>query len=81
MKALKNTNFHLHYGDVVPNNINSLIIKIKPDEIYNLAAQSHVRVSFDIKLPQILCLRGLNILESIRQNKLKINVNFIKHQQ
>ena len=42
-------NLNLHYGDVTDtSNINRLLEKIGPDEIYNLAAQSHVRVSFDI---------------------------------
>ncbi|HEY9705110.1 MAG TPA: GDP-mannose 4,6-dehydratase, partial [Allocoleopsis sp.] len=38
----------LHYGDITdPTNITNLIAQIKPDEIYNLAAQSHVKVSFE----------------------------------
>ena len=41
------TNFFLHYGDIIDaNNILELIKIIKPDEIYNLAAQSHVLTSF-----------------------------------
>ena len=41
-------NFHLHYGDLTDGlNIFNLINKIKPDEIYNLGAQSHVKVSFE----------------------------------
>jgi GDPmannose 4,6-dehydratase len=41
--------FHLHFGDLADaNTIRKLIYKIHPDEIYNLGAQSHVRVSFDI---------------------------------
>ena len=40
--------FYLHYGDVVDGlNLFNLISQIKPDEIYNLAAQSHVKVSFE----------------------------------
>lgn len=40
---------HLHYGDLADaNTIRKLIYQVQPDEIYNLAAQSHVRVSFDI---------------------------------
>ena len=39
----------LHYGDLVDSsNIGRLLEKIQPDEIYNLGAQSHVRVSFDV---------------------------------
>ena len=44
-----NKNFFLHYGDTTDGgNIFRLINKIKPDEIYNLAAQSHVKVSFGL---------------------------------
>ena len=42
----KNANFFLHYGDLTDSlSLTNLIGKIKPDEIYNLAAQSHVHVS------------------------------------
>lgn len=45
----KNKNFELHYGDMTDSsNIISLIKEIMPGEIYNLAAQSHVKVSFDV---------------------------------
>ena len=44
-----NVKFFLHYGDMTDSsNLNRLIEKISPDEIYNLAAQSHVKVSFDV---------------------------------
>ena len=44
-----NPDFHLHYGDMTDSlSLVRIIQKIKPDEIYNLAAQSHVHVSFDI---------------------------------
>ena len=46
----KNLKFKLHYGDLTDStNLIRLIQEIKPDEIYNLAAQSHVKVSFEIK--------------------------------
>ncbi|AYA78055.1 GDP-mannose 4,6-dehydratase [Bacillus sp. Y1] len=69
-KVLKdNKNFHLHYGDVTDAlNITRLIGDIQPDEIYNLAAQSHVRVSFDMP-GYTLDVDGkgtLNILEAVR---------------
>ena len=42
-----NSKFHLHYGDISDaSNVSALISSINPDEIYNLAAQSHVAVSF-----------------------------------
>lgn len=44
-----NPNFHVHYGDLSDSmSIMRLVGSIKPDEIYNLAAQSHVGVSFDV---------------------------------
>ena len=45
----KDTKLFLHYGDMTDSsNLNRLLEKVKPDEIYNLAAQSHVRVSFEV---------------------------------
>jgi GDPmannose 4,6-dehydratase len=45
---LKNTNFYLEYGDLSDgSSLRRILSKINPDEIYNLAAQSHVRISFD----------------------------------
>lgn len=71
----KKTNFFLHYGDMTDgNSIRNLITKILPDEIYNLAAQSHVDISF--KMPEytteVNALGTLKILESIRHIKKKI---------
>src|SRR5690554_4222294 len=41
--------FFLHYGDLTDSsNLNRLVEKIKPNEIYNLGAQSHVKVSFEV---------------------------------
>ena len=70
----KSKNFYIHYGDVTDSsNTLSLINKIRPDEIYNLAAQSHVRVSFDIPeyTANSTALGALRILESIRILNLK----------
>ena len=61
--------FHLHYGDLTdPISINRLINLVKPDEIYNLAAQSHVAVSFIIPnyTANVDALGCLNILEAIK---------------
>ena len=69
----------LHYGDVTDaTNIIRLFQEIKPDEIYNLAAQSHVQVSFET--PEYTAnsdaLGTLRILEAIRILKLKEKVKF-----
>ena len=63
-------NFILHYGDLSDaGNINKIIGELKPDEIYNLGAQSHVAVSFDNPeyTSDVNALGTLRILESIRQ--------------
>lgn len=64
----KNSRFFLHYGDLTdPVNIFSLIRNIEPDEIYNLGAQSHVLVSFQLPeyTAQVDALGTLRILEAI----------------
>jgi len=69
-----NKNIFIHYGDISDGTSTlNIINKIKPDEIYNLAAQSHVKVSFDIPeyTADITALGALRILESIRILKLK----------
>jgi GDPmannose 4,6-dehydratase len=66
--------FVLHYGDLADaSNINYLLRKIQPTEIYNLGAQSHVRVSFDIPeyTANIVALGTLRLLDAIKENKLK----------
>ena len=75
----KNKRFFLHYGDVTDSfSVSSLVNEIKPDEIYNLAAQSHVAVSFEV--PEYTAnadaIGPLRILESIRGNKLKKKIKF-----
>tara|TARA_A100000164_G_C21876705_1_gene757994 strand:- start:2 stop:1045 length:1044 start_codon:yes stop_codon:yes gene_type:complete len=67
-------NFFVHYGDLTDSlSIQKIISKIKPDEIYNLAAQSHVAVSF--QLPEytanVDALGALRILECIKFLKLE----------
>src|SRR5438270_4389488 len=64
----------LHYGDIIdPTSVTNLVEKIDPDEIYNLAAQSHVKVSFEVPhyTGNVDALGTLNFLEAIRQKKLK----------
>ena len=75
----KSRNFQLHYGDLTDStNVIALVQKIQPDEIYNLAAQSHVKVSFETPeyTAQIDALGTLRILEAVRllglENKTKI---------
>ena len=68
-------NFFLHYGDLTDGqSINRLINKIKPSEIYNLAAQSHVAVSFELPEYTMMtnALGTLKILEAIKSTNLKI---------
>ncbi|MEQ1904110.1 MAG: GDP-mannose 4,6-dehydratase [Pirellulaceae bacterium] len=65
----------LHYGDLTDGQgITNLVLDIQPDEIYNLGAQSHVRVSFDAPAYtlQVVGAGALNVLEAARQlNKTK----------
>ena len=77
--TVENKKFILHYGDMTDSsNLIRLIKKIKPDEIYNLAAMSHVKVSFE--LPEYVAdadgIGTLRLLEAIRllglENKTKI---------
>ena len=75
----KNRNFILHYGDITDSTVVSNLVRtIKPDEIYNLAAQSHVAVSFEV--PEYTAnadaLGALRILEAIKFNKLKNKTKF-----
>lgn len=64
----------LHYGDIADSaNLIHLIHKIEPDEIYHLAAQSHVRVSFDIPeyTGDVTAIGTTRILEAIRMTGIK----------
>jgi GDPmannose 4,6-dehydratase len=69
------TRLFLHYGDLTDGQcITNLVLDLEPDEIYNLAAQSHVRVSFDQPnyTAQTVAIGALNTLEAARQlNKRK----------
>ena len=75
----ENPNFFLHYGDLTDSiNLMNIIQKVKPDEIYNLGAQSHVAVSFES--PEYTAnsdgLGTLRILEAIRILKLAEKTKF-----
>ena len=75
----KNRNFFLHYGDVTDAiSVSALIKIIKPDEIYNLAAQSHVAVSFEV--PEYTAnadaIGVVRILEAIKFHNLEKKTKF-----
>jgi GDPmannose 4,6-dehydratase len=64
----------LHYGDLSDaSSVNNIVGKIEPDEIYNLAAQSHVAVSFEMPeyTGDVVALGSLRLLEAIRSNGLE----------
>ena len=70
----KNVHFFLHYGDMSDSsNLNRLLEKIQPQEIYNLAAQSHVAVSFEV--PEYTAdadaTGTLRILDAIKETGVK----------
>lgn len=64
-------NLHVGYGDLLDiSGLDRLLNKIQPDEIYNLAAQSHVRISFDVPqfTAQTNALGALNLLEAFKNS-------------
>lgn len=66
----KDARLRLHYGDMMDSSsLNHLVRTIRPDEIYNLAAQSHVRVSFDMPeyTSDVAALGTLRLLDAIRE--------------
>ena len=76
---IKNKKFYLHYGDVTDTlSVHKILSIVKPHEIYNLAAQSHVAVSFEV--PEYTAnadaLGALRILEAIRSLKLEKKVKY-----
>ncbi len=63
--------FFLHYGDLTDScNLSALVLSIKPDEVYNLAAQSHVAVSFEVPeyTAETTALGTIRLLDVIRQS-------------
>ncbi len=76
---VKSRNLFLHYGDITDStSVSKIIESIRPDEIYNLAAQSHVAVSFEV--PEYTAnadaLGTLRILEAIKFHKLEKKTKF-----
>ena len=65
----KGQKLHLHYGDLTDaGNLQNLLTRIKPNEVYNLGAQSHVRVSFDMPVYTVdtVAMGPVKLLEAIR---------------
>jgi GDPmannose 4,6-dehydratase len=71
-KTLHDNRVFLHYGDLTDSsNLNRLVEKIQPDEIYNLGAQSHVKVSFDVPeyTAEVDGIGTLRFLDAIKENR------------
>lgn len=71
--------FHLHYADLTDSlSVTQVLSKVRPDEIYNLAAQSHVQVSFDAPeyTANVVATGVLRLLEGIRQCGLASTCRF-----
>jgi len=71
---VEGTKLFLHYGDLNDgSSLNLLLKKLRPDEIYNLGAQSHVRVSFDVPeyTGEVTGLGAVRLLEAVRELDLK----------
>ena len=67
----ESSNLHVYYGDLLDQSgMEKIIRDVQPDEVYNIAAQSHVRISYDI--PQFTVMSNalgvINILEAVRNN-------------
>ena len=79
----KKQRFKLHYGDLTDSmSITKIIKNVKPDEIYNLGAMSHVKVSFEIPeyVAEVDALGTLRILEAVRLLDSKNQQKFIRLQ-
>jgi GDPmannose 4,6-dehydratase len=73
------TRLFLHYGDLADSSqLTKLLYELRPDEIYNLGAQSHVRVSFDVPeyTGDVTGLSTVRLLEAIRESGLTQDVRF-----
>ena len=73
------TNFFLHYGDITDSlSVLKIISIVKPNEIYNLSAQSHVKVSFDIPeyTANVDGIGALRILDAIKSLKLEKKIKY-----
>eukprot|EP00058_Branchiostoma_floridae_P013079 XP_002598567.1 hypothetical protein BRAFLDRAFT_118331 [Branchiostoma floridae] len=75
----ESNNFHLHYGDMTDSTcLMKVIAEVRPDEVYNLAAQSHVKVSFDLAeyTANVDGVGVLRILDAIRATGLSDTTRF-----
>jgi len=73
------SNLHLHYGDLTDStNLTSILAQIQPDEVYNLGAQSHVKVSFEMPeyTAEVDGVGTLRLLDAIRSTGLEKKVRF-----
>lgn len=73
-KEVMNKSFFLYHGDITDtSNLNRLLEKIEPNEIYNLAAQSHVKVSFEVPeyTAEVDAIGTLRFLDAIRETGIK----------
>ena len=71
---LTNPKYHIHHGDLTDSsNLHRLIASIKPDEVYNLGAQSHVAVSFEVPeyTAEVDAVGTVRLLDAIRDLELK----------
>lgn len=78
-KHVENPHLVLHYGDITDGGVISrLIDRVEPDEVYNLAAQSHVRISFDMPIytVQSIALGTLYLLEAIKNSSRAKDIRF-----
>ncbi len=76
----KNVRLILHYGDLMDSSsLKKILTEVKPDEVYNLGAQSHVRVSFDMPVFTVdtVAMGALRLLEAIRD----VNPDGIRYYQ
>lgn len=76
---VKDNHMHLIYGDLNDaSSLNRIIRDVRPDEIYNLGAQSHVRVSFDIPeyTAEISGVGTVRLLEAIRESKMESKIKY-----
>ena len=79
---VENSRFRLHYGDLTDSsNLTRIISEVKPDEVYNLGAQSHVAVSFEAPeyTADVDAMGTLRLLEAIRFLGLEKRPAFIRH--